>query len=169
MKVHKNFPKEGVDFLDINPDLNDYSKLLDMKSRLLESITSEELDLGPIDKVVAVESRGFIFGMDIASTLKSGLVLARKPGKLPGNIISENFSTEYSTDKIEVQVDSIERGDRVIIHDDVLATGGTALAVKTLVEKLGATVIGFSFLVEIDALKGKDSLYGSKVISLIHV
>lgn len=169
MKVHKNFPSEGVDFLDINPVLNDIKQLRVMREDLISTLLSDSLDLWGIDKVVAIESRGFIFGTDIAMSLNAGLVLARKPGKLPGEIISEGYKTEYSSDKIELQVESINPGDRVLIHDDVLATGGTANTVRKLVERLGGEVVAFSFIVEIDPLKGKDVLLGSKVISLIHV
>lgn len=162
MKVYKDFPKQGVDFIDINPVLNDYKQLTTLKDNLKESVL--EFD---IDKVVAIESRGFIFGTELANLHEAGLVLARKQGKLPGNCWSKSYGTEYSQDRLEMQIGSIKPGDKVLIHDDVLATGGTAKAVKFLVEKLGGIVVCFSFIVEIESLKGSEQLVGSHVRSLI--
>lgn len=164
MKVYQDFPRKGVSFMDINSVLNDIEKLKEMRSNLLDSISY--LKDNQIDKVVVIESRGFIFGTDIAMFLNAGLALARKPGKLPGNLLSQEYDTEYSRDKIELQIGSIMPGDRVLIHDDVLATGGTARCVKSLVEKLGGTVVAFSCIMAISALNGQDALNGTKCIAV---
>lgn len=168
-KVHKDFPKKGVNFIDINPILNstEYRKNLQNNISFDLDANFKELDSPAIDKVIAVESRGFIFGSFIADHLEAGLVLARKAGKLPGELLSEKYGTEYSNDVMELQVDSIKEGDQVLIHDDVLATGGTVLAIKKMVEKLGGTVVGYSFLAEIEFLKGRDVLENAIVSSVL--
>lgn len=170
MKVYKDFPKPGCDFLDINSELNDPFKLTELRDELLESlIEGPNSFYGKVDKVVAIESRGFLFGTSIAATLGAGLSLARKPGKLPGEVITQEYDTEYSTDSLQIQVDSIEIGDRVLIHDDVLATGGTAEAVARMVELIGGEVVGYSFIAEIMPLKGREKLQGAMISSLLKV
>lgn len=159
-KIYKDFPKEGVSFIDINPILLSAEHRDTLKKNISFELDRHfhSMNCDTIDKVIAIESRGFLFGGFIADELGAGLVLARKAGKLPGELISEQYGTEYSNDKLELQVESIKVGDHVLIHDDVLATGGTVLAVKRMVEKLGGIVVGYSFLAEIEFLKGRDVL-----------
>lgn len=163
-KVYENFPKEGISFLDINSVLLDIEKRTELKNSLVDSLSK----YGTVDKVIAIESRGFLFGPAIADSLNSGLVLVRKPGKLPGDVIKYEYDTEYSKDALEIQVGAIQPGDRVIIHDDILATGGTALAAAKLVHTLGGEVIAFSFVGEIEFLNASKRLDElAKVNSLI--
>jgi adenine phosphoribosyltransferase len=157
-----NFPKEGIIFRDIttqllNPNAN--KKALKELVKLTDGVE--------VDKVVAIESRGFFFGPQIAQDIGVGFIPIRKPGKLPSNIISEEYELEYGTNKLEIHTDAISEGDKVLIHDDVLATGGTALAACKLVEKLGGTVVQCNFLLEIPFLKGRDMLSNYDVKSVI--
>lgn len=167
-KIFPDFPKSGVSFLDISPILADAELRYQLKDNIRFELDSnfKRIDSELIDKVIAIESRGFLFGDTIADSLGSGLVLARKPNKLPGELISENYGTEYSNDKLEMQLRSIVKGDKVVIHDDVLATGGTVLAVKRMVERMGGEVIGYVFIAEISALNGRDVL-GDTIVSSI--
>ena len=120
-----------------------------------------------IDKVVGIESRGFIFGSLLAQKLDVGFILARKPGKLPAETESETYQLEYGEDKIEIHKDAISKGDKVLIHDDLLATGGTSEAVVKLIEKLGGEVVQLSFIIELTFLNGRDKFKGYNVKSLI--
>jgi adenine phosphoribosyltransferase len=121
-----------------------------------------------IDCVVAVEARGYIFGAPLAYKLGVGFVPIRKPGKLPAKTISESYELEYGTNVLEIHEDGIEPGQRVLVIDDLLATGGSARAAVNLVERLGGEIIGVAFLVELDFLHGRDKLEGYDVLSLIH-
>lgn len=120
-----------------------------------------------IDKVVGIESRGFIFGSLLSQKLDVGFILARKPGKLPAETESETYQLEYGEDKIEIHKDAISKGDKVLLHDDLLATGGTAEAVIKLIEKLGGEVVQLSFIIELTFLNGRDKFKGYNVKSLI--
>jgi adenine phosphoribosyltransferase len=122
-----------------------------------------------IKKVVGIESRGFIFGAPLALRLNAGFVPARKPKKLPAATIREEYALEYGTDAIEMHTDAIVKGERVIVVDDLLATGGTATATGRLVEKLGGELRGFAFLIELDFLHGRGKLSNYDILSLIHV
>ncbi len=157
-----NFPEEGITFKDITPLLQDAKALAGAGDALFELIANME-----IDKVVGMESRGFIFAPILATRLNAGFVPVRKRGKLPHQIISESYELEYGTDVLEIHVDSIPKGERVLIHDDVLATGGTAKAVCKLIEKLGGEVVQCNFLMELNFLKGREKLSGYSVASLI--
>lgn len=157
-----NFPEEGITFKDITPLLQDAKALAGAGDALFELIANME-----IDKVVGMESRGFIFAPILATRLNAGFVPVRKRGKLPHQIISESYELEYGTDVLEIHVDSIQKGERVLIHDDVLATGGTAKAVCKLIEKLGGEVVQCNFLMELNFLKGREKLSGYSVASLI--
>ncbi|MCK0145145.1 adenine phosphoribosyltransferase [Arenibacter sp. F26102] len=157
-----NFPEEGITFKDITPLLQDASALSGAGDALFKLIANME-----IDKVVGMESRGFIFAPLLATRLNAGFVPVRKRGKLPHQIIGESYELEYGTDVLEIHVDSILKGERVLIHDDVLATGGTAKAVCKLIEKLGGEVVQCNFLMELDFLKGREKLSGYSVASLI--
>lgn len=157
-----DFPKKGILFRDITPILLD--------PRLFSQIVNEfvrRLKGKKVDKIVAIESRGFIFGGAIANRLKVGLAIVRKPGKLPYETIKETYELEYGKDSLEIHKDAIKKGERVVIFDDVLATGGTAKATGNLVKRLGGKVVEYDFLIELTPLKGKDKLKGAQVFSLI--
>jgi adenine phosphoribosyltransferase len=157
-----DFPKKGIVFKDITTLLKDgaaFSEAMDLFERLLGGLN--------VQKVVAVESRGFILGSVLADRLKVGFVPVRKPGKLPGRVRTISYSLEYGTDSLEIHEDAIDRGERVLVVDDVLATGGTARATGELVEALGARIEAFSFLVELSFLEGRKRLEGHEIRSLI--
>ena len=157
-----NFPKEGVMFKDITPLLQDpYTR----RFVLLE--IEEHFKHKKIDVIASAESRGFIFGSILAHELYCSFVPLRKPGKLPHETIRHNFITEYSQDAFEIHKDAIKPGDNVLIVDDLLATGGTAEAAAKLVEELGGKVAGFSFVIELSFLRGREKLRGYDVFSLI--
>lgn len=157
-----NFPGEGITFKDITPLLQDAYALSGAGEALFQLIKNNK-----IDKVVGMESRGFFFAPILATRLNAGFVPVRKRGKLPHQIISESYELEYGTDVLEIHVDSILKGEKVLIHDDVLATGGTAEAVCKLIEKLGGEVVQCNFLMELSFLKGREKLSGYPVVSLI--
>ncbi|MEE9364573.1 MAG: adenine phosphoribosyltransferase [Cellulophaga sp.] len=158
-----DFPKEGIVFKDITPLL----KNPEIFKKATEALLSL-LEIGAIDKVVGVESRGFFFAPLLAAKLNAGFVPVRKAGKLPSNKISKSYALEYGEDILEMHADSISKGEKVLVHDDVLATGGTAKAVCELVEDLGGIVVQCNFLIELDFLAGRDKLKGYDVKSLIH-
>ncbi|SNR31518.1 adenine phosphoribosyltransferase [Maribacter sedimenticola] len=157
-----NFPKEGVVFKDITLLLQNPDALKKTTVALLNLLEGND-----IDKVVGMESRGFIFGPLLADKLNAGFVPIRKPGKLPAETISETYELEYGTDTLEIHLDAIQKGDRVLIHDDVLATGGTAKAACKLVEKLGGEIVQCNFLIELAFLNGKEKINEYSVQSLI--
>jgi len=157
-----NFPKKGIIFKDITPLLMNHKALSEVIDAWVAQLKKQK-----INKVVAMESRGFLFGVPVALRLKAGFVPVRKPGKLPRKTLSQSFSLEYGTDKLEIHRDAIKKGDRVLIIDDVLATGGTAEAVTKLIEKLGGKVTALAFLMELSFLNGRDKLKGYKVNSHI--
>lgn len=148
-----DFPKEGIQFKDITTLLQD-KKALKLTSFMLERpFTNTHIDI-----IVGLESRGFLFGTNLAQDLNAAFVPVRKPGKLPHETISESYELEYGTDQMEIHKDAIFEGAKVIIHDDLIATGGTASAASKLVQRLGGEVIGYSFILELSALKGRDLL-----------
>ena len=149
----QDFPKEGILFKDITPLLNDPIARTECLRILLESLKGQK-----IDKVVGAESRGFFFGMLLAQELKAGFIPVRKPKKLPYEIISASYELEYGFDSLEMHTDAIQKGDRILIHDDVLATGGTARAVCELVEKLGGEIVQCNFLMELSFLNGREKI-----------
>jgi adenine phosphoribosyltransferase len=157
-----DFPKPGIIFKDITPVLLD-SSLFDLATR---GMTDPYRDLG-VTRVVAIESRGFLFGAPIALQLKAGLVPVRKPGKLPAVRQRVEYALEYGTDALEMHADAIGAGDRVLIVDDVLATGGTAEAAGRLVRGRGAEIAGFSFLIELGLLAGRNVLAPQRVEALV--
>lgn len=158
----QDFPEPGVIFKDISPLLKDAAAFRLATEALLNMIGEE-----PIDKVIGIESRGFFFAPLLASSLNAGFVPVRKVGKLPADTISKTYVLEYGEDTLEIHSDSIEKGDRVVIHDDVLATGGTAQATCELVEALGGEVVQCNFLLELVFLKGIEKLNGYPVKSLV--
>ncbi len=149
----QDFPKKGILFKDITPLLNNVEARQECLSILINSLKGQK-----IDKVVGAESRGFFFGMLLAQELKAGFIPVRKPKKLPFDIISASYELEYGTDSLEMHTDAIQKGDRVLIHDDVLATGGTAKAVCELVEKLGGEIVQCNFLMELTFLNGREKI-----------
>lgn len=159
-----DFPSEGVIFKDITPLLASP----DGFRKAIDTIADAYAAAG-ITKVMGAEARGFIFGGALAYRLGAGFVPARKPGKLPWSTTSHSYALEYGTDSLEVHTDAFTPGDVVLIVDDVLATGGTAAAKAALAEKMGATVAGFAFLIELDFLGGREKLGEPKIVSLIHV
>ncbi|MEP6928711.1 MAG: adenine phosphoribosyltransferase [Flavobacterium sp.] len=158
----QDFPKEGILFKDITPLLNDPMARKECLSVLVKSLNGQS-----VDKVIGAESRGFFFGMLLAQELNAGFVPVRKPNKLPFTTISASYDLEYGTDTLEIHIDAIKKGDRVLIHDDVLATGGTAKALAELVEKLGGEIIQFNFLMELSFLNGRDKIAGYPVFAAI--
>jgi adenine phosphoribosyltransferase len=156
----QDFPKEGVVFKDITPLLANPKAVRECMALLLINLRERK-----IDKVVGVESRGFFFGTLLAYELNAGFVPVRKPKKLPFETISASYELEYGTDTLEVHTDAIKPGDRVLIHDDVLATGGTAAAVCELVEKLGGEIVQCNFLMELSFLNGRQKLGDREVYS----
>lgn len=157
-----DFPKKGIVFKDITTLLKDPVKFREAGDLLADLVRGR-----PADKVVAIESRGFILGSLVADRLGVGFVPVRKPGKLPARTVSASYELEYGTDSLEMHEDALARGDRVLIVDDVIATGGTARAVGELAERLGATVLAYAFLVELTFLNGREKLKGYDVLSLV--
>jgi len=157
-----DFPKKGIVFKDITTLLQNG----DAFRQAVNQMVKKYLD-ARIDKVVGIESRGFIFGAVLAYKLACGFVPARKPGKLPYRSIREEYTLEYGTNSLELHDDSIQKGERVLIVDDLLATGGTALATAKLVEKLGGEVVAIEFLIELGFLHGREKLLPYTVHSLI--
>ena len=119
------------------------------------------------DKIVGIESRGFILGATLAYLTNVGFVPARKPGRLPSIVVREDYQLEYGSDSIEIHADAINRGERILLHDDLLATGGTAKAACSLIERMGGVIVGCSFLVELSFLQGRKKLDGREVFSVI--
>ncbi len=158
----ENFPKQGVGFKDITPLLKDPVAFKAASEELLRFIGDEKVDV-----VVGMESRGFFYGPVLALALNAGFVPVRKVGKLPHHKISHTYDLEYGTDTLEIHADAINTGDRVVIHDDVLATGGTAKATCQLIEALGGVVVQCNFLLELTVLRGASKLDGYIVNSLM--
>ena len=167
LKAHirnvKDFPKPGIMFRDIttllkNPEAFNYTL-----EQLLEFAKAKK-----INKVVGIESRGFIFGSVLAHKLNCGFIPVRKPGKLPAEKVSISYSLEYGEDKLEIHKDAIQAGDKVLVHDDLLATGGTMNAVCQLIEKLGGEIVQVSFIVELSFLNGREKLKSYDVRSIVN-
>ncbi len=158
----KDFPKPGIIFKDITPLLADPEAMKMTLEELLKMVPND------VDKVIGIEARGFFFGTLLAEHLNAGFVPVRKPNKLPYQVHSETYDLEYGTDSLEMHIDAIKPGEKVLIHDDVLATGGTAEAVAKLVEKSGGKVVMLNFLIELDFLKGRDKLKTYKISSLLN-
>lgn len=157
-----DFPVSGILFYDITTLL----KSPDALRESIDQLANYYQDKG-IDLVVGVESRGFIFAMPLAYRMGAGFVPVRKPGKLPAATASESYELEYGTNTLEVHLDAIEKGQRVLVIDDLLATGGTAKATCNLVERLGGKVVGLGFVIELAFLNGRDKLKGYDVFSLL--
>ena len=158
-----NFPKPGIVFKDITPVLADPI----LFRRVIDAMAEHAKNLN-VSKIVGIEARGFIFAAPLALALGKGLLLVRKPGKLPYEKIEQAYGLEYGRDVVQAHVDSVSKGERVLIVDDLLATGGTAEAAGMLMKKLGATVIGYAFVIELGFIPGRARLGGAEVHSLIN-
>lgn len=162
IRIIEDFPKQGISYKDITPLLMDPQASALALKELTKSLQNQQ-----IDKLVGIESRGFLFGFLMAQALNIPFIPIRKPGKLPSKTLSQSYDLEYGRDTIEIHHDAIKKGDRVIIHDDLLATGGTASAACQLVNKLGGELVQINFIIELSALNGRQHLPQDKVNSLI--
>jgi len=160
-----DFPKEGIDFIDITTVLQDHDALKQCIDEMIEKLKS----MGDFDLIVGPESRGFIFGTPLAYLLDKGFVPVRKKGKLPYKTISVEYQLEYGTDILEMHEDAIKPGQKVVIVDDLLATGGTTNSNIKLIEKLGGQVVGIVYFVELSFLNGREVLKGFNVESIVEL
>jgi adenine phosphoribosyltransferase len=158
-----NFPKPGILFYDITTLLKNKVGFATLVDRLSEHYVDQKVDL-----VLGMEARGFIFAPALAYRLNAGFVPVRKVGKLPAETVKFDYALEYGTNSLELHKDAIQKGQRVLIVDDLLATGGTAKATAHLAEMLGAQIAGLGFVVELDFLNGREKLKGYEVMSLLH-
>ncbi|MCL9770918.1 adenine phosphoribosyltransferase [Flavobacterium sp. HXWNR69] len=158
----QDFPKPGIGFKDITPLLISPEATTFCLETLVNSLKNQK-----IDKVIGVESRGFFFGILLAQKLNAGFIPVRKPKKLPFTTISASYELEYGTDTLEMHVDAIQPGDKILIHDDVLATGGTAKAVCELVEQLGGEIVQMNFLMELSFLNGREKLRDKEIFAAL--
>lgn len=158
----QDFPKKGVGFKDITPILEDPECFEFVINRLAGEFRDNK-----IAKIVAIDARGFLLASAVAYKLKAGIVIVRKKGKLPSRTIACDYDLEYGKETLEMHADSIEPGENVLIVDDVLATGGTALAAVNLTKKLQGRIVGIAFLIELSFLKGREKLKGHNVFSLV--
>lgn len=157
-----DFPKKGILFKDITTLLKDPGSF----QKTVDKITAFYEDEG-VEQVVGIESRGFILGAPVAYTLGAGFIPVRKPGKLPSDIFEASYELEYGKDTLTVHQDAITPGQRVLVVDDLLATGGTMAATLNLLTQLGAKVVGVAFLIELAELRGRDKLAGYQILSLV--
>jgi len=159
-----DFPKPGIVFKDITPILQDPLLCREVVDGFIDRLKGIELDV-----VVGVESRGFFFGMMLAERLNLPFIPIRKPGKLPYTTIQQSYDLEYGSSTIEIHEDAFPKGTRVLLHDDLLATGGTIIAANKLIERMGGTVTAMAFVISLDFLEAKDQLkqYSDNIISLI--
>jgi len=162
IRTIENFPKEGVSFKDITTLFQDPEAFKAMIDTIKDRYKDEK-----IDTIVGIESRGFLVGAPLAYALGAGFVLVRKPGKLPCKVERVEYELEYGTDALEIHSDALKPGERVLICDDLLATGGTTKATIELVKKLGAEVVGLAFIIELTYLNGREKLEGYDIYSLV--
>ncbi|WP_019228151.1 adenine phosphoribosyltransferase [Sedimentibacter sp. B4] len=162
IRVIDGFPVDGISFKDITTLLKDAGALNECIKQMAERFKDTEVDI-----IVGPESRGFILATPLAYVMNTGFVPVRKPGKLPGETIRYEYSLEYGMDSLEIHKDAIKPGQKVLIIDDLLATGGTMFAAAKLVEKLGGDVVGLGFLIELEDLNGREKLSDYKVESLV--
>lgn len=162
IRVIDGFPVDGISFKDITTLLKDAGALNECINQMAERFKDTQVDI-----IVGPESRGFILATPLAYVMSTGFVPVRKPGKLPAETIKYEYSLEYGTDSLEIHKDAIKPGQKVLIIDDLLATGGTMFAAAKLVEKLGGDVVGLGFLIELEDLNGRDKLSDYKVESLV--
>lgn len=158
-----DFPIPGILFRDITPLLKDRQGFKAAIDLFVEHFKDRK-----IDYVVGIEARGYMLGAPLAYAIGAGFVPVRKPGKLPFSKLSESYALEYGTNSLEIHSDALGNGERVVVVDDLLATGGTAAATKRLLDRLGAHVESFAFLIELEALKGRNAIEGTEVVSFLH-
>ncbi len=158
-----DFPKPGILFYDITTLLKDRRGF----ARLIDALTEHYIN-DKVDLVLGIEARGFIFGPALAYRLNAGFVPVRKPKKLPSEVLQWKYELEYGHDTLEIHKDAIQPGQRILICDDLLATGGTAKAAAEMVQALGGSICGMAFVVELDGLRGRDKVKGFDVFSLLH-
>ena len=157
-----DFPIPGILFRDITPLLKDKQGFREAIDLFVDRFKDSK-----IDYVVGIEARGYMLGAPLAYAIGAGFVPVRKPGKLPYSKLAESYALEYGTNSLEIHADALGHGERVLVVDDLLATGGTAAATRRLLERLGAHIVGMAFLIELDALKGRDALKGIDVETFI--
>lgn len=162
IRVIENFPEEGISFKDITTLIKDRDAYLEAVNLMVEDLKGKE-----IDYIAGPEARGFLFGSAVAYALGIGFIPIRKPGKLPGRTISYEYELEYGKNTLEIHEDAIEKGKRVAIVDDLLATGGTILSAAKLIESIGGEVVAMEFLIELEFLKGREKLKRYHINSLI--
>ncbi len=165
IRIVPDFPHKGIMFLDITTAIKDPESMQIMIDFLYERFKNEG-----VDYVAGIESRGFIFGAALAYKLNCGFITVRKPNKLPAKTIKEDYTLEYGTNTIEIHEDALKAGDRVVVIDDLLATGGTAIAACNLIKRVGAEVVSTAFIIELDPLKGREKIEsaGVKVVSMLN-
>jgi len=157
-----DFPIPGILFRDITPLLKDKQGFKDAVDLFVEQFSGRN-----IDYVVGIEARGYMLGAPLAFAIGAGFIPVRKPGKLPFSKLAENYALEYGTNSLEIHADALDKADRVVVVDDLLATGGTAAATRRLLERLGAHIEAFAFLIELEALNGRAALQGVDVVSFV--
>lgn len=159
-----DFPKPGIQFKDISPLLQDHALCSEVVDAMLTPFKGQKIDV-----VAGIESRGFLFGVLMAQRLKCAFILVRKEGKLPYNTVSETYDLEYGSSTIEIHTDAIKPQQRVLLHDDLLATGGTAEAASKMINKMGGQLVGLTFLIELEFLKGRSKIqpYTDEIVSLL--
>lgn len=170
IKTFPNWPQEGVNFKDVQSILFNPELAL-LTSFYLKELLPKKGDTYSFNKILCFDARGFLFGFDLAKQANTPMILARKPGKLPGEVITQTFEKEYGLDEIQVQKGLIQPGDRVLIHDDLLATGGTASAAAEIILKCGAEIAGFNFIMDLTFLPGRKFLQkyvsDDKIVTLL--
>ncbi len=159
----QDFPKKGIGFKDITTLLKEGKEFANVID-----IISERFGNNKIDSVLGVEARGFIFAGAVAYKMNIGMIPVRKPGKLPAETIKEEYQLEYGTDAVEMHSDAVKKGDRILVIDDLLATGGTVKATCNLIEKAGGIVEGVAFLIELDFLNGREKIKDYDIFSILH-
>jgi len=162
IRTVEDWPKKGISFKDITTLLKDAELLREAVKEMTAPFKNDKVDI-----VVGPEARGFIFGVPVALALGAGFVPVRKPGKLPAKTVSVSYELEYGTDTLEMHEDAIKKGQRVLLADDLLATGGTISAVMKMCEDVGAEIVGASFMIELEFLNGREKLAGKKISSVI--
>lgn len=162
IRVIEDFPKEGISFKDITTLMKDREAYLYVIDSMVEDLKNRE-----IDYIVGPEARGFLFGAAVAYGLGVGFIPVRKPGKLPGEVTSFQYELEYGENILEIHKDALEKGAKIAVVDDLLATGGTVAAVAKLIESLGGEVVGFQFLIELESLQGRKLIEKYNINSLV--
>ncbi len=157
-----DFPKPGIIFKDITTLLQDFDAF-----KLSVDMLVKQHQNNKIDKVAGIEARGFIFGAAVAYAMNAGFIIIRKPGKLPYQTVKQTYELEYGSDEIEIHEDSIKPGERILLVDDLLATGGTMAAAADLINKIGGDIVGISFVIELTFLHGREKLKGYNIHSLV--